>query len=314
MNKWSFSFHPFSLLAGTIFLIFLLCSSTPLLSQDIDPFYTGLLEKGLRSFLSGDYANAFKLIKISIFGISADKKLLTKAYIYLGFSQYYLKNYKESEIQFRNALELVGSEGFDEIDIDDKSRDELSGVLARFQLGEFSPPEPEIKVVSKPRERPLENSSDNNIEDMIKDLKESIAATPDNTLLYYDLYELYKKEGNKREGRRILEQLVERNPEEIYAFYLLGLLRFQDRRYKDSEKHFEEALRTRRTLVLSQELIEEAKAYQIISTYLRGDKERALDMMATSVHLFTEVKIRQLPLEATDKATLREIIREYVKR
>jgi tetratricopeptide (TPR) repeat protein len=296
------------------FLLLFLCSSTTLLSQDIDPFYTGLLEKGQRSFLSGDYANAIKQIKISIFGLSTDKKLLTKAYIYLAFSHYYNMDYKESEMNFQIALDLAEDVRFNEIDLDDKSRNELSGIMARFQLGEYTPPEPEIKIVTKPEERPSENPSDNNTKQVIADLKDSITATPNNTILYYDLYEQYKKVDNKREGRRILEQLVDRHPEEIYAFYLLGLMRFKDRKYKDAEKHFEEALKTRRTLVLSPELIEEVKAYQIISTYLRGDKSRALDMMATAVHLFTEVKIRQLPLDGTDKATLREIIREYMRR
>ena len=84
--------------------------------------------------------------------------------------------------------------------------------------------------------------------------------------------------------------------------------------YKEAETYFEEALKTRRNLVLADELIEEVKAYQILSTYLRGDRERALDMMATAVHLFTEVKIRRLPLEADDKEMLRKIIRDYLRR
>ena len=37
-------------------------------------------------------------------------------------------------------------------------------------------------------------------------------------------------------------------------------------------------------------------------------------MMAVSVHYYTEANIRALPMSGTEKATLREIIREYLKR
>jgi hypothetical protein len=66
--------------------------------------------------------------------------------------------------------------------------------------------------------------------------------------------------------------------------------------------------------MLSNELTEELKTYHILSVYLIGDKQRALDMMAVSVHLYTEAKIRSLPVSGPDKAVLREIIREYMKR
>jgi hypothetical protein len=91
-------------------------------------------------------------------------------------------------------------------------------------------------------------------------------------------------------------------------------MRFKDRKYKEAEKYFEEALITRRNIVLSQELIEEVKAYQIISTYLRGNKDRALDMMSVAVHMYTEAKIRALPISGKDKVNLRKIIRKYMKR
>jgi len=265
--------------------------------QESDPFYVGLLQKGEQSYLSGNYSNAIRQLKTSIFGLHADKTLQAKALIYLSLANYYMKESTQSRDYITQALDFMGADGFATIELDDRARQEITGLLVRFKLAEFSPPPQEQKIVSKPE--PNTNSSDN----------------PDGAIPnYYELHKLNIQKGNRREARKTLQKLVEAYPDEIYGFYLLGLMCYQDRKFKDAEQHFQEALRPRPNLMLSDDLIEELKAYQIISVYQRGDKNRALDIMSVSVYIFTEAKIRQLPLSGTDKSILREVIREYMKR
>lgn len=121
-------------------------------------------------------------------------------------------------------------------------------------------------------------------------------------------------ERNTKKARKTLQKLLKTHPDEINGYYLLGLMRFRDGKFKDAEKQFREALKPRPYLTLSNELEEELKTYHILSAYNMGDKKRALDMMSVAVHMYTEAKIRALPITGIDKVTLREIIREYMKR
>lgn len=277
------------LLVGLCLMFF---GGNPIQAQKIDPFYVGLLQKGEHSYLSGNYSKAISQLKTSLFGLYSDKTLQAKALIYLSLANYYMKETTQSRDSLTQALDLMGADGFATIELDDRARQEITGLLARFKLGEFTP---------------NTNSSDNPSASEDNDPDGAIAN-------YYDLHKLYIQKGNRREARKTLEKLVEAHPDEVYGYYLLGLMRYQDRKFKDAEQHFREALRPRPNLMLSTDLDEEIRAYHVLSVYQRGDKKRALDIMAVSVHIFTEAKIRQLPLSGTDKAVLREVLREYMKR
>jgi len=293
----------------------LLCVPNVLPSpQEIDPFYLGLLQKGESSYLSGKYDNAIRQLKTSLFGLHPDKTLQAKALIYLSLSSYYMKETSQSREYLEQALDLLGGESFSGVDINERIRGELSGLAAHFKLGEYTPEEPQTKIVTKPVPGPSENSPEpGDPNHSIKDLEDIIADNPGNIGSYYDLYELYMQKERRSKARKTLEKLVKAHPDEIQGYYLLGLMRFRDKKYKDAENHFREALRPWPNITLSNELVEELKTYHILSVYYLGDKKRALDMMSVSVHLYTEAKIRQLPISGPDKATLREIIREYMK-
>jgi tetratricopeptide (TPR) repeat protein len=184
------------------------------------------------------------------------------------------------------------------IDIPDQSLQQFTGLLARFQLSGY---ESETRVVVKREENTSTNPTP---EETAADLEERIQANPSHIVLFYDLYELYKSDHNPKKARKTLEKLVEEHPDEVYAFYLLGLMRFKQGKFKDAESHFSEALRPRSNLIISEDLMEEIRAYQILSAYLRGDEDRAREMMAESIHIFTEAKINDLPLDANNKRLL----------
>ena len=275
-------------------------SASPVIhpSQEIDPFYIQLLNKAERFFLEGDHQKAIEQLEIAAFGLLNNKILQAKANIYLSLAHYHLRHTEKSEAYARQVVDNLTQQELERIDIPDQSLQEFTGLLARFQLSGY---ESETRVVVKREENTTTNPTP---EETAADLEERIQANPSNIVLFYDLYELYKSDHNLKKARKTLEKLVEEHPDEVYAFYLLGLMRFQQGKFKDAEKHFTEALRPRSNLIISEDLTEEVRAYQILSAYLRGDENRAREMMAESIHIFTEAKINDLPLDANNKRLL----------
>jgi tetratricopeptide (TPR) repeat protein len=286
-------------------------------TQEVDKFYIDLLQKGEESFLEGKFDQAISQLKTSLFGLHADNNLKAKALIYLSLSNYYIRESGQSRDYLEQALNLVGTEGIPNIGINERTRGELSGIIAHFKLGQYSPGEQETIVVGKPLpySRVSDDSGNEGGANTSPGLLEVlIERDPDNISQYYHLYELYLEERNARKARKTLEKLVKTHPDEIYAYYLLGRMHYYNEKYKEADKQFAEALKPRPYMSLSSELEEELKTFQILSVYNMGDKSRALDMMSVAVHMYTEAKIRALPITGADKVTLREIIREYMKR
>jgi tetratricopeptide (TPR) repeat protein len=286
-------------------------------AQEVDPFYVNLLQKAEDSFHAGKYDKAISQLKTCLFGLSTNKELGTKALIYLSLSCYYITETSQSRDYLEQALNLMGQDNLANVDVDERIRGELSGLAAHFKLGEYTPEEAGTVIVDKPN--PDTNTSEISGEEggsnsSAEELESLIEQDPENVGRYYHLYELYLDEGNRNKARRTLQNLIESHPDEIYGLFLLGRMRFRDKKYREAANHFQEALRPRPNITISNELAEELKTYQILSVYSMGDKQRALDIMSVSVHLYTETKIRALPISGTEKATLREIIREYMRR
>jgi len=310
---------------AVLLLIFtLLLCATPLASglapaqdQYIDPFYRNLLQKGESSYLSGNYGAALRQLETSLFGLHPDKNLSAKAHIYLSLSHYFLKELDKSESHLVQAINLVGHDGFASLGLTERVMGEVSGLAAHFEVGEFTPPEPEPVIVGEPQPEtymPDNPGDEDHPDNSIEDLERLIEQDPSNIGRYYHLYELYMDDEDRNKARRTLEKLIDAHPDEIYGLFLLGRMRYRDKKYKDAEEYFRRALQPRPNIIIEDDLATQLKTYHILSTYHTGDKQKALDMMSVSVHLYTEARIRALPLSSSEKATLREIIRDYMKR
>lgn len=136
--------------------------SAPIQAQEIDHFYLDLLEKGESSFQSGKFDKAISQLKTSLFGLHADKTLKAKALIYLSLSSYYIKESSQSRDYLQQALNLMGDEGFSGIDLDERFRGEISGLVVHFRLGESSPEKTETKIVGKPEPNTSESENPGN--------------------------------------------------------------------------------------------------------------------------------------------------------
>ncbi|MDH7513639.1 MAG: hypothetical protein QHH14_11905, partial [Clostridiales bacterium] len=103
-------------------------------TAQIDPFYPKMLEKAERELARRDYVRAAKDLEIAAFGLAQDRKMLAKAYVYLGICHFQLKNITQSEEYLRQAAELMAEESIDSLNILESARPELDRLLVFYNI------------------------------------------------------------------------------------------------------------------------------------------------------------------------------------
>jgi len=297
-------------------------SSMALFTQQIDPFYTNLLQKGEQSFLAGNYKDAVKELEVANFGLHGRNDFIAKACIYLGLSHYYLKDNVKSEKYLKDAKNLLGDKGFQSVDIDDSVRAALEKLLETFKLAEPPPPlkaeQKRPPEKEKPEEKagevetpPLKEKTKKPIVNPVKELERKIKAKPKDVSLYYDLYALHIENNKQKDALKTLRNLIKKNPDEVRGYYLSGKLQYHLRKYRDAEKSFAKVFELYRKFTVAEEILIESRAYLILSTNFRGDKGRTSKIIAASLELFTKEMIDSLNLAERDKVLLHTIIEDY---
>lgn len=295
--------------------IMFLIGNYSLKSQETDPFYINLLNKGEKSFLARSYKEAIKELEIAAFGLLEKNTLRAKAYVYISLAYYHLKDLNKSKKYLKDAEELVGERGLRELKTEESIGIEVGNLLNSFQLREIQRQvkgkekskkfKPEIKT---PEEK---KSLISGHVEHIRELKKSIKADPRNIALYYDLYQIYRIINNRAAAKKILKNLVKYNPAEINGYCLLGKMEFKERDYKEAEQIFEKILKLGKRVQLEKNLSVEAKAYLIICSYLQGKRKDTQKMVFAWLNDFTLEKISSLSLEIDDKEMLKRIIEIY---
>jgi len=299
--------------AGVLGIALLCCSL--LYSQQIDPFYPRQLREGETLFLAQDYKEAIKTLEIAAFGLHREKKLLGKAYVYLSLSHYYLKNYEDCEHYLRKAVELGGEEGFESLDLkmEEHIRSDLEKLIDHFKLRKKEEKKEPEKVLKKPPEaepkikKPLKKEEIEHIQE----LEKSIKAQPRNVSLYYELYELHRENNNLKAAKKVLESLVKKNPNEVKAFRLLGLINFQGRKYKDASKNFEQILKLSKRVQIDETLLLETKVNLTLCYKRHRETKKIRDLVSKSISSFSEEKINSLSLDEKDKDEFLKIVANF---
>jgi len=211
--------------------------SYPLLwSQEVDPFYLKLLNGGEKSYLDKNYKQAIKKLEIAVFGLSGDNNLVGKAYVYISLSHLQLKDRENCELNIRKAIELVGAEGLQKLNIDESARDDLKRIMDYFKIGkEEEEEEPEEEKPKKPEDKVLKSR--------VEKLEKKIAAEPQNLAYYYELYELYRGKNNIKAARKVIQELIMNNPDELVGPYLMGKIEFSQSNYADALRYFNKVLK-----------------------------------------------------------------------
>lgn len=299
-------------LAGLIVI-----GNSNLKSQEVDPFYLNLLDKGEKSFLAGNYKDAVKELEIAGFGVFGEKKLRAKVYVYLGLSHYYLKEINKSEKYLKDAVNLVGEQEFRNLKIAESAWHELEKLLNYFKLKEVKKEIPDIAMekfeiadseITKPEEKERAKIIDKSL---ARELEKNIKAQPRNADLYYDLYNIHRDNNNFRAAKKTLKNLVKNNPGEINGYYLLAKIEFRERNYKEAEKTFEKILNLSKRVQIEERISSEIRAYLILSSHLRGKKKNAQKRVSAWMDDFSKEKISFLSLDIQDKEKLQRIIEIY---
>lgn len=265
-------------------------------SQKIDPFYLERLQSGEQAFLVGNYETAIDEMKIALFGLGGEKNLKAKAYVYLGLSYYYLNNRNEATTSLKDAKNLLSMEVLRSLITNETVWFSLNKVLFDLNL---------LEVESQKGPETVVQSRDPNF---AKNLEQQIKSNPRNASLYYKLYDYHKGNNNTNEAKKTLENLINKNPNEAKAYYLLGRMEYRQRDLKSAEKNLNRVFTLQNIVSVEDYVLLEAKAYQILTVYLRGDRTRSYRMSAERVNRFTEDKIRFLDLEEQDRRIFMGIV------
>jgi len=285
-------------------------------AQEIDSFYTRLLNEGEASFRAGNFRKAVKELKVAVFGIEGHGDILGKAHMFLGLSYYYLDQQEESKNHLITAVKLIGMEGISIIELDSEKRGDLFRILAYFGIGKEESLA-EAKDTAQPEttadpsgEEPKEEAS---LSDKIKELKTYIKDNPKEKEAYYELYEIYLKEKQEKKARKTLENLTKHAPLETRALYLLGVMNFKDRNFKRAEYYFSRIFTISQSSDVPPEITERSRAFHILGFYYRGKKEKAYELAESQQSVLTEEKINQLDLGERNRRVLLEIMKNLTK-
>lgn len=283
-----------------VFLGMIFFSFSVFYGQQTDPFYNKLLRDGERSLLARNYNEAVKELEIAAFGLHREKKLLGKAYVYLGLCYYYLIDNEKSKEYLNKALPILKEEGIESMEIHPSTKRDLGRILDLFilRIGEKKeelnrvPDKYEIaKPVLDTKEKKLQKESPplhsefrsppkKSSQLTARELEKRIKAEPHNIPLYYELYNLYRKERNVKTAKKLLETLVEKNPNELGAYYLLAKIEFSQKDYQNALGYFNKVIKPTEESQVSNELLLKSMIHISICLYRLNQRQHLESFVA----------------------------------
>jgi tetratricopeptide (TPR) repeat protein len=288
-----------------LFTLMIFLSSITPYAQEIDPFYLNLLKKGEQSFLSGDFKDAIKDLEVAYFGIHSNKKIKAKVCVYLSLSYFYSINSDQGRKYLSETEALLGEDGFHSLDIEEDVLYDFIQLSSAFKRGMTVRPEGLKALPKVPKERISQSESAR--EDH---LKRRIEETPRNVSLYYELYALFRLENNPKEAKKTIEKLVEKNPQEVFGYYILGIIQYKEGKFKDASSSFEDFFQLSKNLAIRPVLKAESRAFQILSLYNRGEKEAAEKLIFESAEALEIENTRIHHFSEKDKIVLNSLLKE----
>jgi len=286
-----------------IVLILLTCIGVPA-EQEVDSFYLNLLDKGEQCFLDGDYEGAVKNLKIAYFGIRAKDEIKAKACVYLGLSHYYLKQTGEGRKYLQEADEILGPHGINALEIDQGAKLDLIRLTKAVESGRPVKAGGLQRMPRVPAERATKNMYQNK-----EEIEHLIKANPSNASLYYDLYSFHRFHNNFKEGKKALKKLVDNIPRDSFGYYMLGIILYQEKEFKDAASHLVTFLQRAATQDIRNEIQTEIRALLILSRYYQGDRKEARILIEESREWLEISTIHTLlHLSDKDKIVLRGLL------
>lgn len=273
-------------------------------SQEIDPFYMRVFNKGETLFKQGNFREAVQELKIAVFGIKGHDEILGKAHVYMGLSYYHLDQKEESEKHLNEAVNFIGAEGISKIELSPETRKHLSQILRHFGImnlelkAEAAPPQPAEEELS------AETASENRI----NTLEASIKKNPKEADNYYQLTNIYIEKKETKKAIKTLKNLIKQQPLELKALHVLGILHFKEKKFNRAEHYFSRIFTVAKSRGIPSKIMDSCRAYHILSLYYRGEKDRAYELAKQIKSYFTMDKLNSLNLDDNDRRVLSEIL------
>jgi hypothetical protein len=307
------------LMIGTIILL-LPDSARPAAGQDTDPFYRKTLESGEASYLAKSYEEAVRNLEIAVFGLTKEKTLQARGYVFLALSRAALKQKDLSAENLASAIALIGRDELRIMILPEGAKEELEKFLAAPAGRDSATPPPPYKkkIEPSPTGRPQPESPANiskpaTAVSPVVLLREAIKTNPRDPLSYYELSAYYRENKDVANARKTLETLLVRNPAEIRGYLEIGRLEYAARNLKAAEKSLEKFLALTASVRIEDRLRDEGRALLLLSAWLRGDAKKTAKLFAQSEDLFQTERFDDLSLDAPDKERLRAL-RESLKK
>ncbi|MFW6136748.1 MAG: tetratricopeptide repeat protein [Candidatus Aminicenantaceae bacterium] len=279
--------------------------------RQVDPFYNRMLEKGKASLMEGRHQDAVMELEVGIFGLQSRPRLQGEGHIYLALAYAYMEDLSRARDHLTQAAGLLKIEALWQFELPAPHKQKLEDLLteAGFRrpvlkddagspvIDPGEPLDPDAGIPDQP-----------DSEETIQSLEQRLKSHPEETAVYFRLYSLYTREEKTGKAEKVLKKLIDQHPDSARGYYLLGRLHYRKREYKKAEEHLARVFTLSSRENVSQDILLMSRVYQLLSVYLRGDRERAVQMAAGSLDVLTGDQIQGLPITAPEKKQLLHIM------
>jgi tetratricopeptide (TPR) repeat protein len=295
------------LYAVAVSLVLLAGWPVPSAGQEADPFYRKLIESGEKSYLSKNYTEAIRSLEIGIFGVSAEKPLQARGYVFLALCRKALGDKEAAAANLASAANLVGWDALRSMDLQAEAKAQLEQLLPGQSPAPAAPPTPAPKTEVLPSAAAPPATVPPDSKSPLDDLRRAIETDPRNAGPYYELALAYRENLELDKALKTLEGLIDRNPAEIRAHLEIGRIHYFAGRYKPAERALEKFLSLAANLNLEDRFRDEGRALLLLAASARGDKKKTTRLLTEFEELFRPDRLERLTLDASDLARLKSL-------
>lgn len=243
----------------------------------------GYLLLGRTYFTERKYKDAMKTFE-KIFELSSKQSIaepvLLESRAYLILSTFYKGDEKKAKQIAGSSFEIFTPTTIASLPLDQVQKNKLSEIIISTQPQ--TSPEPAVKPIDKPQEEvgAEEGKIDTSAEPVEIKITESeisrlyaeIEMNPNNISPYYELYDIYRREGNAPEAAKVIEALVKNNPDDLEAHLLLSRLNFFQDKFQESLNSLDVILKAAKRSGIKRSLLLRSTIYTILCLYYLKDQ------------------------------------------
>jgi len=248
--------------------------------------------------------------------------VLLEARAYLILTTFYRGDTKKAAQIAGGSFDIFTPSAIASLPLDQVQKNKLAEIIMRVQpqpktepdrnLADQQPDETGLKEDSKEltiakieeEEAAAPDSTDTTTTGTeISRIKAEIDKNPNKISLYYELYEIYRKEKNTPEAVKVIETLVNNNPENLEAHLLLSKLYFLHDKFQESLNSLDHILRTAEKTGIKRSLLLRTTIYTILCLYYLDEQDNLIS--------FKEYLIRTADIDEIKKIIQEEGLEDH---